>query len=118
MRAAVVTRFDAPPSYGYFSEPVAGEGEVVIRVLAAPLSPIVKSLATGRHYSGTAEANFIPGIDGVGIDPDGKRVYFLFPKSPFFPNRHSVLWPIRFWYRHDQSFRFRKVWAMHGLLRS
>ncbi|CAH6282841.1 quinone oxidoreductase family protein [Pantoea agglomerans] len=83
MRAAVVTRFDAPPSYGYFSEPVAGEGEVVIRVLAVPLSPIVKSLAAGRHYSGAAEANFIPGIDGVGIDPDGKRVYFLFPKSPF-----------------------------------
>ena len=91
MRAAVVTRFDAPPSYGYFSEPVAGEGEVVIRVLAAPLSPIVKSLAAGRHYSGTAEANFIPGIDGVGIDPDGKQVYFLFPKSPFGSMADKVL---------------------------
>ena len=83
MRAAVVSRFDAPPLYGDFPEPVAGEGELVIRVRAAPLSPIVKSLAAGRHYSGSAETHFVPGIEGVGIGPDGKRIYFLFPKVPF-----------------------------------
>jgi len=83
MHAAVVSSFDEPPSYGVFPEPVAGDGEVVIHVLAAPLSPLVKSLAAGRHYSVAAEAHFVPGIDGVGIDPDGKRIYFLFPKSPF-----------------------------------
>lgn len=83
MRAAVVSRFDAPPSYEHFPEPVAGEGEIVVRVLAAPLSPIVKFLAAGKHYSGSGEANFVPGIDGVGIAPDGRRVYFLFPKPPF-----------------------------------
>ncbi|MFD3242563.1 zinc-binding alcohol dehydrogenase family protein [Rahnella perminowiae] len=83
MRAAVVSLFDVPPSYGDFPEPVAGEGERVLRVLAAPLSPIVKSLAAGRHYSGTRDVNFVPGIDGVGMTPDGKRVYFLFPKPPF-----------------------------------
>jgi NADPH:quinone reductase-like Zn-dependent oxidoreductase len=48
------------------------------------LSPIVKSLAAGKHYTSAAStASFVPGIDGVGIDPDGRRVYFLFPKSPF-----------------------------------
>ncbi|MGX5024796.1 quinone oxidoreductase family protein [Enterobacter sp. UPMP2060] len=83
MRAAVVSRFDAPPSYDEFPDPVAGEGEIVVRVLAAPLSPIVKYLAAGKHYSGSGEANFVPGIDGVGIAPDGRRVYFLFPKPPF-----------------------------------
>lgn len=83
MRAAVVSRFDMPPSYSEFTEPLAGDGDVVIRVLAAPLTPIVKSLAAGKHYSGTVESNFVPGIDGVGIGPDGKRVYFLFPKPPF-----------------------------------
>jgi NADPH:quinone reductase-like Zn-dependent oxidoreductase len=25
----------------------------------------------------------VPGVDGVGTDPDGRRVYFLFPKAPF-----------------------------------
>lgn len=25
----------------------------------------------------------MPGIDGTGIDPEGKRVYFLFPEPPF-----------------------------------
>lgn len=83
MRAAIVSPIDMPPSYGDFPEPQASEGEVVIRVLAAPLSPIDKGLAVGRHYSGAAEANYVPGIDGVGISPDGKRVYFLFLQPPF-----------------------------------
>jgi NADPH:quinone reductase-like Zn-dependent oxidoreductase len=56
---------------------------MVVRVHAAPLSPIVKLLASGTHYvSGTA-AGFVPGVDGVGTDPEGRRVYFLFPKAPF-----------------------------------
>lgn len=83
MFAAVVSDFAKPPVYGDFPEPRAGEGEVVINVRAAPLSPIVRSLAAGKHYASSTHTRFVPGIDGVGTDPDGRRVYFLFPRPPY-----------------------------------
>lgn len=83
MKAAIVTQYGSPPVYGDYDEPVAGGGETVVRVHAAPLSPIVKALAAGTHYASSARAGFVPGVDGVGIDPEGQRVYFLFPKAPF-----------------------------------
>ncbi|RCS23801.1 zinc-binding alcohol dehydrogenase family protein [Phyllobacterium salinisoli] len=83
MKAAVVTDFGKAPAYGDFRDPVAGKGETIVRVHAAPLSPIVKALASGKHYTSGAQAGFVPGVDGVGTDPEGRRVYFLFPKAPF-----------------------------------
>lgn len=83
MKAAVVHAFGVPPSFQEFREPNADAGETVIRVHAAALSPIVRSLAAGRHYASGASAGFVPGVDGVGVDEAGRRVYFLFPKAPF-----------------------------------
>ncbi|MGK3966691.1 zinc-binding alcohol dehydrogenase family protein [Sorangium sp. So ce118] len=83
MKAAVVNSFGVPPSFQDFGEPEAGDGEAVVTVRAAALSPIVKGLASGRHYASGASAGFVPGVDGVGIDGAGRRVYFLFPKAPF-----------------------------------
>jgi len=83
MKAAVVHAFGEPPQFADFREPEAGDGETVVTVTAAPLSPIVKALAAGRHYTSAKEAGFVPGVDGVGTDPQGRRVYFLFPKAPF-----------------------------------
>ncbi|MEY4544367.1 MAG: hypothetical protein RL685_562, partial [Pseudomonadota bacterium] len=83
MKAAIVSMLGRPPSYGDFPEPEPGEGEAVITVHAAPLSPIVKRLVEGRHYTSEGSAGFVPGVDGVGTDPAGRRVYFLFPRAPF-----------------------------------
>lgn len=83
MKAAVVHSFDHPPAYLDFPEPQAGEGEVVITVEAAAISPIVRLLAAGRHYSSGSTAGFVPGVDGIGTTEDGQRVYFLFPKAPY-----------------------------------
>ncbi len=83
MKAAIVREFGEAPVYGDFEEPSAQAGQSVIEVRVAPLSPIVRALAAGRHYTSVASAGFVPGIDGVGLDPDGRRVYFLFPQSPF-----------------------------------
>jgi len=83
MKAAVVNAFGATPLYQDFRDPQAAPGERVIAVRAAPLSPIVRALAAGRHYTSGASAGFAPGIDGVGVDETGRRVYFLFPKAPF-----------------------------------
>ncbi|MBX5154505.1 zinc-binding alcohol dehydrogenase family protein [Rhizobium lentis] len=83
MKAAVVNAFGVTPSFQEFPEPEAGDGETVVTVESAAISPIVKLLASGRHYMSAAKAGFVPGVDGIGRDADGKRVYFLFPRAPF-----------------------------------
>jgi NADPH:quinone reductase-like Zn-dependent oxidoreductase len=83
MKAALVEAFDRAPRYVEFADPVAGEGEVLIAVKAAGLHPIVKSLANGTHYGSTGALPFIPGVDVVGVLPDGKRVFFGATRSPY-----------------------------------
>ncbi|MGP8259426.1 MAG: quinone oxidoreductase family protein [Acidobacteriaceae bacterium] len=83
MNAAVVESFDRPPRYASFREPVAGDGGVLVRVRAAALSNLVKGQAAGSHYSSAREMPFVPGYDGVGTLPDGRRVYFFGPPAPF-----------------------------------
>jgi NADPH:quinone reductase-like Zn-dependent oxidoreductase len=77
MNAAVVTSFDEPPHYQEFEVPQpTGDDEVLVDVLAVGLHPRVRSGAAGAHYTSTGTLPLIPGIDGVGRLPDGKRVYF------------------------------------------
>lgn len=83
MNAAVVESFSAPPRYRSFIDPVAGDGEVLVKVTAAGLHPIVRALASGTHYGSTGELPFVPGVDGVGRLEDGTRVYFGSSRSPF-----------------------------------
>jgi NADPH:quinone reductase-like Zn-dependent oxidoreductase len=83
MNAASVYSFDAPPRYGSFAEPAAGEGEVIVSVSAAGLHPLVRGLARGTHYGSSGSLPFVPGVDGVGRLQDGTRVFFMLPRSPF-----------------------------------
>jgi NADPH:quinone reductase-like Zn-dependent oxidoreductase len=83
MNAAVVERFDETPRYATFREPVAEAGEVLVKVKVAALSNLVKGQASGRHYSSGGSLPLIPGNDGVGSLPDGRRVYFIGPRAPF-----------------------------------
>ena len=76
MKAAVVRDFDQGPRYDSFALP-AQEGDLVLEVLAAALSPRVRSGASGAHYTSQGTLPLVPGIDGVGRRPDGQRVYFL-----------------------------------------
>jgi NADPH:quinone reductase-like Zn-dependent oxidoreductase len=82
MKAAIVLEAGRTPVYGDFKEPVPGEGEVRINVTAAALSNIVRSRASGRHYSSSGDLPFVVGIDGVGRLDDGRRVYFVLPQPP------------------------------------
>ncbi len=83
MKAAVVSSFTEPPRYEDFATPVPAPGETLVRVKAAALSQLVKSQASGKHYSSTEGGfPFIPGVDGVG-EADGRRVYFAFPTAPY-----------------------------------
>jgi NADPH:quinone reductase-like Zn-dependent oxidoreductase len=77
MNAAVVTSFDQPPHYRQFEVPKPTEDELLVDVLAVGLHPRVRSGAAGAHYTSTGTLPMIPGIDGVGRRPDGKRIYFV-----------------------------------------
>lgn len=80
MRAALVTAFGQAPRCADIEEPIAaGPDQVVVEVLAAALSPRVRSQADGSHYTSTGALPVVPGIDGVGRLPDGGLVYFLLP---------------------------------------
>lgn len=83
MKAAVVGDFTSPPQYRDFANPIPASEETLIEVSAAALTPLVKSQASGKHYSSEANLPFIPGVDGVGRRPDGSRVYFAFPTRPY-----------------------------------
>lgn len=82
MKAAVVTEFGQPPRFAEVPEPVAtSRDQAVVEVLAAGLSPRVRSQAAGTHYTSRDDLPLIPGIDGVGRLPGGKLVYFLLPDT-------------------------------------
>jgi NADPH:quinone reductase-like Zn-dependent oxidoreductase len=83
MKAAIVVKADKTPVYGDFKEPVPANGEVQVKVTAAALSNVVRSRASGTHYSSSGQLPFVVGIDGVGYLDSGRRVYFVFPRAPF-----------------------------------
>ncbi len=83
MKAAIVVEAGKAPIYDHFREPVPAAGEVRVTVSAAALSAVVKSRASGKHYSSSGNLPFVVGIDGVGCLDDGRRVYFALPKAPF-----------------------------------
>lgn len=83
MKAAIVEQAGHAPVYRDFAEPVAGQGEAIVNVTAAALSPLVRSRAAGTHYSTAGTFPFVVGVDGVGRREDGSRVYFLLPRAPF-----------------------------------
>ncbi|HMF54432.1 MAG TPA: zinc-binding alcohol dehydrogenase family protein [Edaphobacter sp.] len=83
MNAAVVESYAKPPRYTSFADPVAQEGERLVKVTAAGLHPIVKSLANGTHYGSTGQFPFVAGVDGTGQLEDGTRVFFGTARPPF-----------------------------------
>jgi NADPH:quinone reductase-like Zn-dependent oxidoreductase len=83
MKAAIVVEAGKTPIYGDFKEPAPADGEVQVTVSAAALSNVVKSRASGTHYSAPGQLPFVVGIDGVGRLDDGRRVYFALPRAPF-----------------------------------
>src|SRR5580698_2010192 len=82
MKAAIVLEAGKAPVYGDFKDPAPGHGEVRINVTAAALSNVVRSRASGTHYSSSGDFPFVVGVDGVGRLDDGGRVYFVLAKPP------------------------------------
>jgi NADPH:quinone reductase len=82
MRAAVMRRHGAPPEFGTHPAPRRGAGQALVRVTAAPISPLDLLCASGTSYFGAPALPYAPGVQGVGIIedadtlPPGQRVWF------------------------------------------
>lgn len=84
MKAAIVLGAGQTPVYGDFSEPQPlAPHDTRIAVTAAAISHVVKSRASGAHYSSSGQFPFVVGLDGVGRLDDGRRVYFALPPAPY-----------------------------------
>ncbi len=83
MKAAIVTAAGKTPIYRDFDAPVPVEGQELVSVRAAALSNLTKSRASGAHYSFAGVFPTVPGVDGVGLTQDGRRVYFAMPDAPY-----------------------------------
>ena len=81
MKAAIVEQPGRAPVFGDFSEPAAAPGMSVVRVTASAISHVTKSRASGAHYSADGGLPLVPGLDGVGVDEAGRRVYFILPAA-------------------------------------
>ncbi len=82
MKAALVAGPNQAPVCGDYPEPSPRENEYRVTMRAAALSQLTKSRASGEHYSSSGLFPLIPGIDGVGMLDDGRRVYCLLPEPP------------------------------------
>lgn len=77
MRQAQISAWGETPKLLDVPElPAPGADEVTLRVEATGIHRVVRSRASGKHYSKGALPH-IPGIDGVGTDNNGKRWYFV-----------------------------------------
>ncbi|WP_186247402.1 quinone oxidoreductase family protein [Burkholderia gladioli] len=85
MKAAIVKTAGKAPEYGDFEAPRASAGCREIRVAASALSHVTRSRAAGVHYTSDTAGQglpFVAGVDGTGVDADGRRVYFFGPVAP------------------------------------
>ncbi len=82
MPAAVITRHSVPPEYQQRPAPSRSAGQALVRVTAAPISPLDLLCASGRSYFGPPQLPYIPGVQGVGTVVEaetlapGQRVWF------------------------------------------
>lgn len=74
MKAALVSDYSVAPQCGEFPDPEPRAGFVEVRMLAAGVHQLVRSIAAGAHYTSGDELPFVAGIDGVAV-LDGVRVY-------------------------------------------
>ena len=83
MKAAVLHGPGEVPEYTDFDDPPVTEGRELVEMIAAGIHPVVRSIASGRHYGSTGSWPLIPGVDGVARTAGGTLVYTGFVQPPY-----------------------------------
>ncbi len=78
MRAVELHTCGEPPRVVDRPSPSAGDGEVLVRLTAAPVTPLDVLCASGTSYFGRPATPYVPGVQGVGT-ADGRPVWFPRP---------------------------------------
>ncbi|ROO61829.1 NADPH:quinone reductase-like Zn-dependent oxidoreductase [Micromonospora sp. Llam0] len=76
MTAAVLTGYGEPPTVQRRPRPTPATGQVLVRVSAAPITPLDLLCASGGSYLGPPALPYVPGVQGVGTLADGSGVWF------------------------------------------
>jgi len=88
MRAVQIFACGDTPVVAGRPDPVPGPGEVLVEVLAAPVTPLDLLCATGMSYFGTPATPYVPGVQGVGTV--GGRVVWFPTKAGMAPGDGSM----------------------------
>ncbi|WP_326552372.1 quinone oxidoreductase family protein [Micromonospora sp. NBC_01813] len=76
MSAAVLTGYGEPPVAQPRPRPTPAAGQTLVRVSAAPITPLDLLCASGTSYLGAPALPYVPGVQGVGTLTDGSAVWF------------------------------------------
>ncbi|GAA0250882.1 zinc-binding dehydrogenase [Cryptosporangium japonicum] len=74
-RAAQITTCGQPPAVTEVPAPEPAPGEVLVDVVAAPITPLDLLCASGTSYFGAPATPYVPGVQGVGRQA-GRTVWF------------------------------------------
>ncbi|WP_436534883.1 quinone oxidoreductase family protein [Actinoplanes sp. HUAS TT8] len=74
--AAVLTTCGQAPVIEQRPAPVPARGELLVDVVAVPITPLDLLCASGVSYFGTPSTPYVPGVQGVGRLADGSPVWF------------------------------------------
>jgi NADPH2:quinone reductase len=66
MKAAVLQECGAPPRYLDHPDPILEAGQALVRMIAAPITPLDVLCASGTSYWGQPQLPYVPGVQGVG----------------------------------------------------
>lgn len=82
MRAARITEYGTPPELAEIDPPEPQGDWVPVEVELAGINPVDIAIASGKFDAGSPPLPYTPGLEGIGITPDGRRVWFDVPIPP------------------------------------
>jgi NADPH:quinone reductase-like Zn-dependent oxidoreductase len=97
VKAAVIHKLGDIPHYEDFPDPVPKENEILISVKASSVKNLDRSRVSGIHYASYQNFPAVVGVDGIGLLPDGTRVFangitgMLAEKAIVNKNNYSII---------------------------